>query len=129
MRALARGGRRFRLRGRVVGRLAGFGRVSVAVLQETVSVPRHLLRALELCAADVVGVDAAAERGRFDIAQVAGEGLDVFTGAALGEGKKSVALSVTLQPSGHTMTDAEIDAVAAKIVANVQKQTGAVLRG
>ncbi len=54
---------------------------------------------------------------------------DVFTGAALGEGKKSVALSVTLQPTGGTMTDIQIDAVAAKIVANVKKQTGGVLRG
>jgi len=42
---------------------------------------------------------------------------------------KSVALSVTLQPVQATMTDQEIDAVAAKIVANVEKQTGGVLRG
>ena len=54
---------------------------------------------------------------------------DVFTGAAIGENKKSVALSVTLQPVEATMTDAEIDAVAARIVANVEKQTGGVLRG
>ncbi len=54
---------------------------------------------------------------------------DVFTGKSIGEGKKSVALSVTLQPLQATMTDAEIDAVAAKIIANVEKQTGGVLRG
>lgn len=54
---------------------------------------------------------------------------DVFTGASIGENRKSVALSVTLQPVEATMTDAEIDAVAAKIVANVEKQTGGVLRG
>ncbi len=54
---------------------------------------------------------------------------DVFTGKSIGDDKKSVALSVTLQPLQATMTDAEIDAVAAKIVANVEKQTGGVLRG
>ena len=54
---------------------------------------------------------------------------DVFTGETIGENKKSVALSVTLQPVQATMTDAEIDEVAARIVANVEKQTGGILRG
>ena len=54
---------------------------------------------------------------------------DVFSGEVLGEGKKSVALSVTLQPVQATMTDDEIDGVVAKIIANVEKQTGGVLRG
>jgi phenylalanyl-tRNA synthetase beta chain len=36
---------------------------------------------------------------------------------------------VTLQPREKTLTDAEIEAVAAKIVAEVAKKTGAVLRG
>ena len=53
---------------------------------------------------------------------------DVFEGEALGAGRKSVAISVTLQPREATLTDAEIDAVAAKIVANVAKRTGATLR-
>ncbi len=46
-----------------------------------------------------------------------------------GEGAKSVAISVTLRPPERTLTDAEIDAVAKKIVANVAKQTGGTLRG
>lgn len=54
---------------------------------------------------------------------------DVYTGEGVGEGKKSLALSVTLQPTGKTLTDEEIEAVAARIVANVEKQTGGVLRG
>ncbi len=54
---------------------------------------------------------------------------DVFEGAAIGEGRKSVAIEVTLRPTDHTLTDAEIDAVSAKIVAQVAKATGAVLRG
>ena len=54
---------------------------------------------------------------------------DVFRGAALGEGRKSLALAVTLQPVDATLTEAELDAVGARIVANVAKQTGATLRG
>jgi phenylalanyl-tRNA synthetase beta chain len=45
------------------------------------------------------------------------------------EGKKSVALNVTLQPREKTLTEAEIDAVAQKIVAEAGKKTGAALRG
>ncbi len=57
---------------------------------------------------------------------------DLFEGEAarnaLGEGKKSLAIEVTLQPRGKTMTDEEINAVAAKVVANVEKATGGTLR-
>jgi phenylalanyl-tRNA synthetase beta chain len=54
---------------------------------------------------------------------------DVFEGEALGAGRKSVAISVTLQPRQATLTDAEIEAVAGKIVANVEKRAGGTLRG
>jgi phenylalanyl-tRNA synthetase beta chain len=54
---------------------------------------------------------------------------DVYTGTGVPEGKASVALSVTLQPREKTLTDAEIEALSAKIVAAVAKATGAVLRG
>ena len=54
---------------------------------------------------------------------------DVYEGEAIGEGKKSVALAVTLQPTDKTLTDDEIDAVAKKVIANVEKQTGGELRG
>ena len=53
---------------------------------------------------------------------------DLFEGAALGEGKKSVAIEVTLQPRERTLTDQDIEAVAAKIVAEVAKATGGTLR-
>jgi phenylalanyl-tRNA synthetase beta chain len=53
---------------------------------------------------------------------------DVFEGGSLGEGKKSIALSVTLQPREKTLTDAEIEAVSARIVASVNKATGGELR-
>ncbi len=54
---------------------------------------------------------------------------DVFTGEALGSGKKSVAVEITLQPNDKTLTDEQIDAVCAKVVDKVQKSTGGILRG
>jgi phenylalanyl-tRNA synthetase beta chain len=53
---------------------------------------------------------------------------DVYEGKGIDEAKKSVAIAVTIQPREKTMTDQEIDAVAAKIVAEVSKKTGGVLR-
>jgi phenylalanyl-tRNA synthetase beta chain len=54
---------------------------------------------------------------------------DVYEGTGIEPGKKSIAIAVTLQPRERTMTDAEIEALAAKIVAEVGKRTGGVLRG
>jgi phenylalanyl-tRNA synthetase beta chain len=54
---------------------------------------------------------------------------DVYEGQGIESGKKSIAIAVTLQPRDKTMTDAEIDAVAAKIVAEVGRKTGGTLRG
>ena len=53
---------------------------------------------------------------------------DRYAGDKLPEGKVSLALQVTIQPREATLTDAEIEAVAEKIVAAVSKATGAVLR-
>ena len=54
---------------------------------------------------------------------------DVYEGTGIEPGKKSVAITVTMQPRDKTMTDQEIDALGAKIVAEVGKRTGGVLRG
>jgi phenylalanyl-tRNA synthetase beta chain len=54
---------------------------------------------------------------------------DVYEGKGIDSGKKSVAIAVTLQPREKTMTDEEIEALAAKIVAEVVKRTGGTLRG
>jgi phenylalanyl-tRNA synthetase beta chain len=54
---------------------------------------------------------------------------DVYEGAGIDPGKKSIAISATLQPREKTLTDEEIEAVAQKIVAEVTKRTGGVLRG
>jgi phenylalanyl-tRNA synthetase beta chain len=54
---------------------------------------------------------------------------DVYEGKGIEDGKKSVAIAVTIQPREKTLTDQEIDAVAAKIVEDVSKKTGGILRG
>ena len=53
---------------------------------------------------------------------------DLFQGGNLGEGRKSIALNITLQPTEKTLTDAEINAVCSKIIAVVEKTAGGVLR-
>src|SRR5829696_9060303 len=53
---------------------------------------------------------------------------DVYEGQGIDPDKKSVAIAVTLQPTEKTLTDAEIEAVSQKIVADVAKKTGATLR-
>ena len=53
---------------------------------------------------------------------------DVYTGKGVDPGKKSVALSVTLQPKDKTLTDAEIETLSKKIVEAVAAKTGATLR-
>ena len=53
---------------------------------------------------------------------------DVYEGDELPEGKKSLAIEVVFQPRERTLTDAEIDTAAQKVVAAVAKATGAVLR-
>jgi phenylalanyl-tRNA synthetase beta chain len=54
---------------------------------------------------------------------------DVYEGTGIEPGKKSIAIAVTIQPREKTMTDAEIDALGQRIVAEVSKKTGGVLRG
>ena len=79
----------------------------------------------EVAAGDVVRAASSADRALISETRV----FDVFTGQGVPEGKKSLAIEVTLQPREKTLTDAEIEAVAAKIVAAVQKATGGELRG
>ncbi|WEK03912.1 MAG: phenylalanine--tRNA ligase subunit beta [Candidatus Devosia phytovorans] len=53
---------------------------------------------------------------------------DVFEGSHVGEGKKSVAIEVIIQPADRTLTDEDIDKVSASIIAAVTKQSGGMLR-
>jgi phenylalanyl-tRNA synthetase beta chain len=53
---------------------------------------------------------------------------DVYEGKGVEPGKKSIAIAVTIQPREKTMTDTEIDALAGRVVAEVSKRTGGLLR-
>ena len=53
---------------------------------------------------------------------------DRYEGPGVPEGKVSLALAVTLQPRDRTLTDAEIEELGGRIVAQVEKATGATLR-
>ncbi len=76
-------------------------------------------------AGDILRAALGADRALLASADV----FDVYRGPGVPEGCKSVAVSVVLQPRERTLTDAEIDGVVAKIVADVAKKTGATLRG
>lgn len=76
-------------------------------------------------AGDIVKAAQGAERKL-----IAGiEVFDLYEGAGIPDGAKSVAIAVRLQPVERTLTDAEIEAVTARIVAEVARKTGATLRG
>jgi phenylalanyl-tRNA synthetase beta chain len=56
------------------------------------------------------------------------EVFDTYAGKGIEEGKKSLAVAVTIQPREKTLTDPEIEAIAKKLVAAVEKATGGTLR-
>ena len=71
-------------------------------------------------------VNAAAGADKALIAEV--RVFDEFIGGSLGEGKKSLAITVRLQPTKVTLKDADIASVSAQIIDKVTKATGGVLR-
>ncbi|MCD6071292.1 MAG: phenylalanine--tRNA ligase subunit beta [Microvirga sp.] len=78
----------------------------------------------DVAAGDIVKAAQAAERQLI----VGVDVFDIYEGTGIDPDKKSVAIAVTLQPTEKTLTDVEIEAVSAKIVGEVSKKTGAVLR-
>jgi phenylalanyl-tRNA synthetase beta chain len=79
----------------------------------------------DVAAADLLRAAQAADRKlvvRVDL-------FDRYEGPGVPEGMVSLGVAVTLQPRETTLTDAEIEAVAAKIAAQAQKAVGATLRG
>jgi phenylalanyl-tRNA synthetase beta chain len=73
---------------------------------------------------EVIKAAKATERSMIDAIEV----FDLYEGKGIPEGKKSLAISVRIQPKDRTLTDAELDAIGAKIVAAVTKATGGELR-
>lgn len=78
-----------------------------------------------VAAQDVIRAAKGADKALVTDVQV----FDLYRGKGVPEGKVSMALEVTLQPNEKTLTDKEIEAVAANIVAAVEKASGGALRG
>ncbi len=76
-------------------------------------------------ATKVVNAAAGADKALIEDVRV----FDEFVGGSLGDGQKSLAITVRLQPQDKTLTEKEIEGVAEKIVAKVEKATGGTLRG
>ncbi|ARE39586.1 Phenylalanyl-tRNA synthetase beta chain [Rhodovulum sp. P5] len=76
-------------------------------------------------AINVVNAAAGADKTLIEDVRV----FDEFIGGSLGEGKKSLAITVRMQPVDKTLTEDEIEAVGKKIVEKVEKATGGTLRG
>jgi phenylalanyl-tRNA synthetase beta chain len=76
-------------------------------------------------AADLVRPILGADKALIADARV----FDVYQGKGVPEGQKSLAVEVAIQPREKTLTDAEIDALSARIVAAAEKAVGAKLRG
>jgi phenylalanyl-tRNA synthetase beta chain len=77
-----------------------------------------------MAADQVVKAARAADRQLIERVEV----FDLYEGKSVPEGKKSLAIAVRLQPKERTLTDAEIETIAQKIVSAVAKATGGVLR-
>jgi phenylalanyl-tRNA synthetase beta chain len=81
--------------------------------------------AKDVAAGDVIKAASNADKTLIRAVNV----FDVFEGGNLAaEGKKSIAIEVTLQPVAETLTDQAIDTIIKKIIADVKKVTGAELR-
>ncbi|MBS0470070.1 MAG: phenylalanine--tRNA ligase subunit beta [Proteobacteria bacterium] len=78
----------------------------------------------KVTAEEVLRATKGADRALIEAATV----FDVYEGKGVPEGKKSLAVSVRIQPRDKTLTEPEIEALAQKIVAAVTKTTGAALR-
>lgn len=82
--------------------------------------------AKDVAAGDVIKAAASADKALIQSVTV----FDVFEGGSLAaDGKKSLAIEVTLQPATETLTDAAIEQIVQKIIADVKKATGGEIRG
>jgi phenylalanyl-tRNA synthetase beta chain len=81
--------------------------------------------AKDIAAGDVVRAAQGADKALISGVKV----FDLFEGGNLGADRKSLAIEVTLSPTERTLTDDEIDAVSAKVIAEVKRATGGEIRG
>ena len=98
-----------------------------ATMLDLQSVERDFAFVMDTSVDALTAVNAAAGADKALIENV--RVFDEFVGGNLGEGKKSIAMTVRLQPTDATLKEADIEAVSAKIVEKVTKATGGTLRG
>ncbi len=79
----------------------------------------------QVAALDLMNASAGADKVLISDVRL----FDEFIGGSLGEGKKSLAITVRLQPTDSTLKEADIEAVGKKIIEKVEKATGGTLRG
>ena len=101
------------------------GAVPIGTLPQPVRRDFAFLVDRSVRAVDIVKAAQGADRKLIDGISV----FDVYDGRGIEPGKTSIGIEVTLQPRDRTLTEAEIEAVSARIVAEVTKRTGGVLRG
>ncbi|NWH08868.1 MAG: phenylalanine--tRNA ligase subunit beta [Alphaproteobacteria bacterium] len=77
-----------------------------------------------IAAAEVIRAAQGADKTLIDSVSV----FDLYEGAGVGLGKKSIAIAVRLQPADRTLTEPEIDAISQKVIAAVVAATGGQLR-
>jgi len=101
------------------------------VLQDLQAVERDFAFVVDarVAALDLVNAAAGADKALIEQVSVFDEFAGPAAEAQMGPGKKSLAIAVRLQPTERTLTEKEIEAVAAKIVDKVAKATGGTLRG
>ena len=101
------------------------------VLQDLQAVERDFAFVVDarVAALDLVNAAAGADKALIEAVSVFDEFAGPAAEAQMGAGKKSLAIAVRLQPTERTLTEKEIEAVAAKIVEKVGKATGGTLRG
>ncbi|SNS89231.1 phenylalanine--tRNA ligase subunit beta [Tropicimonas sediminicola] len=80
-------------------------------------------------ALDLVNAAAGADKALIEEVRVFDEFHGPKAEAQMGEGKKSLAITVRLQPKVKTLTEEEIEAVGKKVIEKVAKATGGTLRG
>ena len=75
-------------------------------------------------ASDLVVAAAGADKKMIQDVKV----FDEFIGEEIGNEKKSIAITVRLQPFEKTLTDAEIEELSKKVIEKVTNATGGILR-
>lgn len=77
----------------------------------------------------LVNAAAGADKAMIESVRVFDEFKGEKAESQMGAGKKSIAITVRIQPVERTLKEAEIEAIAAKVLEKVAKATGGTLRG